>query len=171
MPGWKWTGTEWRPKVPLTCRSHIVAAPVSRGGCAVPAPPAPGSSGKLPLNLGTLGPASSHLQAAQPVPFSDLPKATGSQRIQRVPRGQGQTPGTEKTAIPTTAQLLSLQASLEGVRWGWQAQKPVRPLSRTSPWTTLAVCTATRSGRLLKVVFSCRTKQGCVCCFLPGILP
>jgi hypothetical protein len=85
-----------RLKALPTCMSHIVAPPASRGGCAVPAPPVPGSSGRLPLNLGTLGPASSTLQAAQPVPFSHLPKAIGFQRIKRAPRSQGQISGTHR---------------------------------------------------------------------------
>lgn len=161
----------WRPKAPPTCMSHIVAPPASRGGCAVPAPSVPGSSGKLPLNPGTLGPASSHLQAAQPVPFSDLPKAIGFRWIKRAPRSQGQISQvwdsqTGKTAIPTTAQLPSQQASLEGVCWGWHSRQPARPLSRPSPSTTLIVCILTRIGRLLKVVFFCRTKQSCLYCCL-----
>lgn len=133
----------------------------------------PGSSGKRPLNLGTLGPASSHLQAAQPVPFSDLPKAIGFWR------GKKGHPGVRAKSLGLTdrenSHLHHCSAPLsasppEGVCWVWHSRQPARPLSRPSPSTTLTVCILTRIGRLLKVVFSCRTKQSCVYCCL-GIPP
>lgn len=47
----------------------------------------------------------------------------------------------------------------EPLWWEQHARQPTRPLDRASPLTTLAVCKATRSGRALKVLFSCRNKR------------
>lgn len=112
----------WLP--PGTCMSHSAARPAGRGGCALPAPPALGSSAQPPWSPGSCWPASSCLWAAGPLPFSDLPKPQRLRALGDHPRKAH----PKRTAFP-----------------GWHSRGPLAP----SAWSWhLATLTFDHAGRL-----------------------
>lgn len=66
-------------------------------------------------------------------------------------------PGTAVSLHPRPHSSVSKPVVRGGV--GWHAGQPAWPLGRALPLTTSANCKGARSGRALKVLFSCQSKR------------